>query len=77
MQDGCFAVWQRMVAADIGSDEITQRLLAMAFGSNPQLANALVHEAKLMQASPEPGCKVTDSASCCPDMHVMGSVTST
>lgn len=51
MQDGTYAVWQRMVKANVGSDEITQRLLAVAFGNNPQMANALVHEAKCIQAS--------------------------
>ena len=51
MQDGAYAVWQKMVALKVVPNAITQRVLATAFGGNPHMAASIVQEAQKLQAS--------------------------
>ena len=44
--DGAYAVWQRMQAAKVLPDHITQRVLSQAFAGNATLAAELVSEAQ-------------------------------
>jgi len=48
LQDGAYAVWQRMVKAGVVPDEVTQRILVQCFRNNLQMASALVKEARQM-----------------------------
>lgn len=51
LQDGAYATWQKMLKHKVVPNAVTQRVLAMAFGGNPQMASALVAEAQKLQAS--------------------------
>ncbi|KAL3153853.1 hypothetical protein ABBQ32_013426 [Trebouxia sp. C0010 RCD-2024] len=54
--DGAYATWQKMLKHKVVPNAVTQRVLAMAFGGNPQMASALVAEAQKLQdaAAAEP-----------------------
>lgn len=47
--DGAYAVWQRMVKTGVVPDEVTQRILVQCFGSNLQMASAIVKEARQLR----------------------------
>ena len=49
LQDGAYAVWQRMVKTGVVPDEVTQRILVQCFGSNLQMASAIVKEARQLR----------------------------
>ncbi len=49
LQDGAYAVWQRMLKLGVVPDEVTQRLLASCFGGNLLMASAIVKEARQLQ----------------------------
>ncbi len=49
LQDGAYAVWQRMVKAGVVPDEVTQRILVHCFRNNLQMASALVKEARQLR----------------------------
>lgn len=60
--DGAYATWQKMLALKVVPNVVTQRVLALAFGGNPQMASALVAEAQKLQdaAAAEPDCTPTE-----------------
>jgi len=49
LQDGAYAVWQRMIKAGVAPDEVTQRILVQCFRNNLQMASALVKEARQLR----------------------------
>ena len=49
LQDGAYAVWQRMIKAGVVPDEVTQRILVQCFRNNLQMASALVKEARQLR----------------------------
>lgn len=68
LQDGAYATWQKMLALKVVPNVVTQRVLALAFGGNPQMASALVAEAQKLQArSLGPSCHT------CVALHSTGS----
>lgn len=62
LQDGAYATWQTMLERKVVPNEVTQFVLALAFGNNPQLASALVTEAQKLQASSWPPWQSTTSS---------------